>query len=994
MKLNDLQLERYGIYEGISWQPPERGLCVVIGENESGKTTLMRFIRDMLFGYRRGRRKGRFGNLEITRDNGRSYRIYRHEGETKLLNDRAETVTGEPADLWWYGLDRKTYEQVFAVGLEDLQGAELLGRDEVRSRFMGMQGGENLADAKLAVEAEMAQLLVASPQGKRKINQLLQDVQTAIHDITQLSAQETEFAQVREEQEQIAERIATIEDHIRALDVRDRTLDKQLGAWAYYEQGLETKRQLDLCRGIHSFPADGKERWNDLMHRMSALNEQRTEMAQKMDDLRPQSRADVIPWEAQQAEIEALYGDGARWEDLLTEQESKEAALAAWQEERDALIAEYPEWGREQVLSPAQVDWTLGRRLADALRQRDNECHYWKRDEPQVEEVIAADEIAVPKIQTEEEFSAWEAAGQNLMSTIHELDATEEEYRLVEALPVHRYGAFFWISFALIAAAAGALYMFFTGLVGSEGLYVAGVLTGLSVVSLYVNHHRSHRNEKRLRQLAQTATSLREARDKYALAAGVEVPHTEEEVAAVAGTLAVTRRDFYRYQAALQARSWQSESRRRQMEEHALWEARGEKLAADRKESESAWQQWLADSHLPSTEAAELDARQAQWQRLFTHTGEGQVLTIQLERIRAKRSEFETRLQALLDQLEVSCPLEPATLVVLADTYRQQQLAWQSAAERNRQHDALAAEKAVLDERWAMCEKEMQALLALVDARNAEEFVDKVNAYEQCDRLQKEYENIRHSLRLYAGSEEAFQRLWTQLESGEYQAWLERRDRYAKSLSEYQRELTRLRQRQGELTGELKRLLDDERMAEALQRRTALESELADAVDAYMERAFTTRVLEAARSRYEAGGRPEVVARAGQYLQQMTAGRYTLTIDETGCLQTVDTAHEWRGADSWSSGTGDQVYLALRLALAVNFAERTEEMPLILDDIFVRFDEERQQNTLRFLLDFARTRQVLLFTCHERTAQLARAADTEQRGHYYRLTTGQLTAER
>lgn len=173
------------------------------------------------------------------------------------------------------------------------------------------------------------------------------------------------------------------------------------------------------------------------------------------------------------------------------------------------------------------------------------------------------------------------------------------------------------------------------------------------------------------------------------------------------------------------------------------------------------------------------------------------MLTIQLERIRAKRSEFETRLQALLDQLEVSCPLEPATLVVLADTYRQQQLAWQSAAERNRQHDALAAEKAVLDERWAMCEKEMQALLALVDARNAEEFVDKVNAYEQCDRLQKEYENIRHSLRLYAGSEEAFQRLWTQLESGEYQAWLERRDRYAKSLSEYQRELTRLRQRQG-----------------------------------------------------------------------------------------------------------------------------------------------------------------------------------------------------
>lgn len=993
MKLTDLQLERYGIYEQMSWQPPERGLCVVTGENESGKTTLLRFIRDMLFGYRRGKRNGRFGNLELTRDNGRSYRIYRHEGETTLRNDRGELITGEPAQLWWYGLDRKTYEQVFAVGLEDLQGAELLARDDVRSRFMGMQGGEELADAKLAVEGDMAQLLVASPQGKRRINQLLQERQAAVQDVERLSVQETEFAAVRDEQAAIDERIGAIEEKIKALDVRDRTLDKQLGAWKYYEQGMETKRRLDLCRTIHSFPADGKERWNDLVRRMAELNTQREELAAKMEPLTPQARADVIPWEPQQEAIRALYSDGARWEDLLAEETEKTEALQAWETEGATWNAAYADWSTAQVQTPLQVDWAQGRELADALRRRDNELHYWQNDEPQVETVSEDESIPVPKIQTDEEFAAWETAEQALMRTVRELAATEAEAAEVAALPIVRYSSFFWIGFALILAAAGVLYAFFAGLVGMEGLYGAGALTLLSVGSLYINHRRSHRNEIRLEKLNRTAEALRLDREKYALATGVDVPETEEEVAAVAGEIAAMRRDFYRYQAAVQARSWQSESRRRQLEEHALWEARGEKLAADRRQSESEWQQWLQDSHLPPTEADALDARKDQWQALFTHAGERQVLTVQLERIRAKRAEFEARLQRVLDALGLDLPLEPATVLSLADTYRDQQMAWQSVSERNRQYESLAAEKAVLDERWSMCETEMQALLALVDAKDAEEFADKVTAYEQCDRLQQDYETIRRSLRLYAGSEEEFNRLWAQLESGEYQVWLERRDRYADSLREYNRELTRLRQRQGELTGELKRLLDDERMAEALQRRSSIESELDDALDRYMRLAFTARVLETARRRYEADGRPEVVRRAGDYLQQMTAGRYTLMIDDSGRLQTVDSAHEWRSADIWSSGTGDQVYLALRLALAVNFAERTEEMPLILDDIFVRFDEARQRDTLAFLLDFARTRQVLLFTCHARTAELAKEADTHGRGHYYRLTAGALTAD-
>ena len=53
----------------------------------------------------------------------------------------------------------------------------------------------------------------------------------------------------------------------------------------------------------------------------------------------------------------------------------------------------------------------------------------------------------------------------------------------------------------------------------------------------------------------------------------------------------------------------------------------------------------------------------------------------------------------------------------------------------------------------------------------------------------------------------------------------------------------------------------------------------------------------------------------------------------------------------WSSGLADQVYLALRLALAKVFSYQVDALPIILDDILVRFDENRQKSALELLAD-------------------------------------------
>ena len=77
MKITDLELEQYGIYQNESWKPAAGCLNVIMGENESGKTTLLRFIRDMMFGYERGKWQGKKGNMGFLRADGSAYRIYR-----------------------------------------------------------------------------------------------------------------------------------------------------------------------------------------------------------------------------------------------------------------------------------------------------------------------------------------------------------------------------------------------------------------------------------------------------------------------------------------------------------------------------------------------------------------------------------------------------------------------------------------------------------------------------------------------------------------------------------------------------------------------------------------------------------------------------------------------------------------------------------------------------------------------------------------------------
>ena len=76
-----------------------------------------------------------------------------------------------------------------------------------------------------------------------------------------------------------------------------------------------------------------------------------------------------------------------------------------------------------------------------------------------------------------------------------------------------------------------------------------------------------------------------------------------------------------------------------------------------------------------------------------------------------------------------------------------------------------------------------------------------------------------------------------------------------------------------------------------------------------------------------------------------------------------------------SSGTRDQLYLALRLATLEWRLENHEPMPFVADDILVNFDDDRSEATLKALAKLSKKNQVILFTHHRQIVETVESID-------------------
>ena len=185
-------------------------------------------------------------------------------------------------------------------------------------------------------------------------------------------------------------------------------------------------------------------------------------------------------------------------------------------------------------------------------------------------------------------------------------------------------------------------------------------------------------------------------------------------------------------------------------------------------------------------------------------------------------------------------------------------------------------------------------------------------------------------------------------------------------IGEYTARQGQLREQQGKIHGAMITIGDGQKLREQTD---ALRKRIAELEETVAALELAQQTLSSATEHLQRRFAPRITDRARDLFARLTDGRYDrlnltreLAVDTAAAGELTLHSAQWR-----SEGTVDQLYIALRLAVA---EELTPEAPLVLDDALARFDDKRLKNALSVLDETARCRQVILFTCQSRENEL------------------------
>ncbi len=179
-------------------------------------------------------------------------------------------------------------------------------------------------------------------------------------------------------------------------------------------------------------------------------------------------------------------------------------------------------------------------------------------------------------------------------------------------------------------------------------------------------------------------------------------------------------------------------------------------------------------------------------------------------------------------------------------------------------------------------------------------------------------------------------------------------------------EQKQLQQKLGQYQGRAESLGHPELMRSRLN---AVNRRIHQLEETYAALELAQNALTSATTQLQRRFAPRISKRAQELFSMLTNGRYQrITLGEDLTLSTAAENEDILRSSQWrSDGTIDQLYLALRLAVA---EELTPNAPLILDDALVRFDDQRLSKALDILKEAAKDKQIILFTCQNREKNL------------------------
>jgi len=361
---------------------------------------------------------------------------------------------------------------------------------------------------------------------------------------------------------------------------------------------------------------------------------------------------------------------------------------------------------------------------------------------------------------------------------------------------------------------------------------------------------------------------------------------------------------------------------------------------------------------------------------LFDKLDEATKLTIRVEGIDRDAVAFEAEAHALANVVDSEFAGKRADEVV-AELYTSLTRANRDAATLETLQEQNRAEEGALAEAQENERHMTQQLMELC----AEAGVAEVGDLPEAERGSNELKETKNAIdgieqQLIEQSGIAIKQLETEADGADPSELKSQSAELERRLSEIEEERSNVDQEIGSERQSLAAMDGSDSAAEAAERAQSKLAEIRSHAQRYVRLRLASSLLKREVERYRAENQAPLLARASELFSGLTLGSFGGLEsdfddkDEPVLVGVRDSGERVRVA-GMSTGTRDQLYLALRLASLEKYIASSEPMPFIVDDILTSFDDKRAAAALRVLADLSKKTQVLFFTHHRRLVELA-----------------------
>jgi uncharacterized protein YhaN len=1010
VRIVDIHLSSFGHWQGLQICDLNRPVTVIYGPNEAGKSTLLQFVRAVLYGFSPQRHRrfvpplhdGRVGgSLTLVAANGR-YVVRRLLPPSACLEDheRAElsvrsvdgAVQGKQVlNSILSGIDDSLFHNVFSVGLTEIQHLGSLSDTKAAEQLYGLaMGTDRISLLEIRRDLEEARRRVIGVDGNaselpellERRSRLRREVDTAPEDVRRWSHL---LAEQNEVQQLISE-----------LEVKRRSFPGG-GNLKQLTQALRDK--WTKCQMIH-----------DQLSKLGKVSGSSRQLLKKIEDLTTRIQQHRSSWETTKkqrrelsnkaaqtrtcrslaehtAEIERLGSQKSRFKSLqvdidrlTTQIDEAEFELQSELERagvKSVLGAEHLPLITDDVVNMLRAPAREAKEAREQIEKAEKAARQFRAEAERLQRQIrtgsaklgnadfhdSIDELE-SKIALMRRRLQLDARLEKFKRHIKEVSAETQQWRERQVLPwraLMALGGLFSIGVAIVLAGFFGEYF---GLSDDRRWTMSLIGVCVSLLTPIIKNV----SEAGARRAVESCEDEIEELSHKTKTLQAECQKLDNQLGPSSQPLVQRLQDAERAWAELEPYLPLESQRDEATRQADAYERQQRTAEQELKDARQRWRETLRAAGLPDSitpsqvrQLTEQSSGMSQARQKLTAARE------ELDKRRRELDEIEGRVQTLVS-LGQLVP-EPTSLESQIDELQKAVRSHRQQAEKrdalHRQWRQLGREQFKIAQAAKRMQQQRTQLMKQCGVTDRSDAQRMLKLQNQSIELTQRRDSLIQEVAADMAGTLTPDDLLSQLAGNDFT------DRLSNLETEYDDVLNQLNQsyeRRAELEESVKALVNNRDLALKRLELSEIECRLGRAIDLWRTLALTSMVLDLVRSSYESERQPETLSEASGYLQRLTRDRYKRIWTPFGeSILCVDD-HTGRATpvESLSRGTREQVFLSLRLALASNYSSRGANLPLILDDVFVNFDSQRARAAAETICDFANQGiQVFVFTCHD-----------------------------